>query len=413
MKSVRKMISACLRELAVLAKMEKYIQAGDKVIYANTTSSFACIYANKLAGGEHLHIAYPDFMISTVLQAFFGKTLNQSFCSSYMDSGCNHCGLNCIRVNVGTQKRIPAPTVSWNWGLHCNEAPKTDEMIDCLSRDGWKDVFITIPHDAPLGTSEADDEERVDYLASQIRRGQEELTAITGVAVPEEVLKEAMGTYMSYMYRMEKLMELAINADPQPISGNELALFAMCMQVAFDTGMDGVNDALDTAIQEVSQRVSRGEGPVKKGAPKLACHFVPLNIPWVDRAFRDNGVTLSLGRVFPLASWIEKRTGNDDIYKACARQCLMWPDGVNMKNEAVIISRLMKHFPFDGALFGFYDFDRWIGALHKTMIQIVEEETSLPHYYLEGSFWDNDMYSLEDRISIIRSICNCLKISQI
>ena len=124
-----------------------------------------------------------------------------------------------------------------------------------------------------------------------------------------------------------------------------------------------------TAKAEVEDRIRCGVGNLPKGAPKLACHFAPLNVPWVDRTFRDNGVNLSLGRVFPLASWMEEAIKHDDDpYIAAARMCLMWPDAVNMKNEAEIVIRLFEHYSFDGALFGFYDFDRWIGALQKTMI---------------------------------------------
>ena len=66
----------------------------------------------------------------------------------------------------------------------------------------------------------------------------------------------------------------------------------------------------------------------------------------------------------------------------------------------------------DGALYGFFAFDRWIGALEKTMIREAEERTGIPHFYLEGDFWNGARFSM-DRMSTIRSICSCLKISGI
>lgn len=413
--SVRKMIAACIREAVALAKIEQYMHEGKKVLYSNNTSSFVCIYANKLAGGEQLHVAYPDFIMSSIWQAFFGKTSGQVFGGSCFNSSCNHCALNCTRASIRSEGHIPEPSVTWNWGLHCDEAPKTEELIECLNNraDGTY-VLSTIPHDAVLGEVEADNDQRVAYLAKKIRDGQRQISKITGIEVTEKNMRDAMDAYMAYMRRVERLTDLVVNADPQPISGIELALFSMCMQVCFDTGMDYINDALDTAIEEVEERIRLGVGTLPKGAPRLACHFAPLNVPWIDLAFRENGVNLSLGRAFPLASWMEERLkGDKDLYMAVARQCLMCPDAVNMKNEAAIIIKLFNHYSFDGALFGFYDFDRWIGALHKTMIRLVEEGTGIPHYYLQGEFWDNNKYSFDDRISIIRSICNCLKISSI
>lgn len=411
---VRKCIAACIREAAELAKMEIYKEAGDQILYTNNTSSYACICANRLAGRGRLHVAYPDFIMTTVWQAFFGKLPEQVHKNSGMSASCSHCALNCTRVASRTGGLLPEPSVKWNWGLHCDEAPKTEELIDCTTgRESTADVLTTIPHDAPLGTMEAEDDSRVAFLAEEIREGQKKVSAITGIPVTEADMRAGMSEYMAYMGRVEKLIRLVVNAEAQPISGNELALFSLCMQVCFDTGTGFVNDALDTVISEVEERIKLGIGVLPKGSPKLACHFVPLNVPWVDKAFRDNGVNLSLGRVFPLASWMEEKLKGEDMYIDAARQCLMCPDAVNMKNEAAIIIKLLNEFSFDGALFGFYDFDRWIGALHKTMIQLVEEGTGVAHYYLEGEFWDGNRYSIEDRISIIRSICNCLKISSI
>jgi hypothetical protein len=372
----------------------------------------ACIYANKLAGNGQLHISHPDFVMSTVLSAFFNKNCAYLSENSCMNPACHHCGMNCLRADASSDGVIPPPTVTWNWGLHCNEAPKTEEMIHCIKGNEWNDVFTTIPHDAPLGDVEADDMERVEYLAKEIRLGQEQVTAYTGVEVTREHLCAAMDEYIGYMERVEQLTDLVANADPQPITGNGLTLFGVGMQMSFDTGFVYLNDALDTAIAEVKERIERGEGVLPKGAPKLACHFNPLNVPWVDKAFRENGVNL-LGRMFPPASFLVHYLKDEDIYRSIAAQCLATPDAVNMKDEAEIIIKLLTRYSVDGALYGFFAFDRWIGALQKIMIQIVEERTNIPHFYLEGDFWGNSRYRLEDRIKIIRSICNCLKISGI
>ena len=68
------MIAAIIREAAELARTEEYIRAGHRVISSHNTASFVCLYANKLAGKEKVHIVYPDFIISTIWQAFFGKS---------------------------------------------------------------------------------------------------------------------------------------------------------------------------------------------------------------------------------------------------------------------------------------------------------------------------------------------------
>ena len=237
------------------------------------------------------------------------------------------------------------------------------------------------------------------------------VTSLTGIEVADEHLRRALDDYMSYLRRIERLTDLVMNADPQPLTGNELALFGICMEAAFDTGLDGLNEAIDTVAAEVEQLISEGRGVLPKGAPKLACHFSPLNIPWIDKAFRDNGVNLTLGRMFPPASFLMRCVDDSDGFTMAARMCLSVPNTVNMLDEAKMVAEQLKMYSVDGALYGFFAFDRWIGALEKTMIRVVEDYTSVPHFYLEGDFWNSGRFSLEDRISMIRSICNCLKIS--
>lgn len=409
--SVRKLIAACIREAAALSKMESYKKAGKKILYSNTTASHVSIYANKLAGNGELHVAFPCFIISTVCQAFFGKV--QTYHGSCMSTNCQHCALNVSYANAVMDGQIPVPTVTWDWGLHCNEAPKTDEFIDCLSPEPWPVVLLTIPHDDPLGTVEMYHQRRVDYLAEEIREGQRQVSALTGIEVREEHLRQAMDQWLGYMRRIERLTHLVTNTDPQPLSGNELTQFGLCMQPCFDTGLTYINDALDTAIEEVEARIRGGAGVLPKGAPKLACHFQPPNIPWFERAFRNSGVNLTLGRIFPPASWLEEVLDEGDLYQTIARHCLMCPDAVNMRNEVDIAARLFKQFACDGALFGFFSHDRWIGALHKTMIREAEERTGIPHYYVGSDFWDGDSNSVADRLPIIRSICSSMKIARI
>lgn len=411
--SVRKLIAAFIREAVELSRAGQYKEEGCSIIYSNPTASHACNYANRIAGEGRVHVFYPDFVITTINQAFFGKMTNGVDANSCLSGNCRHCALNAARVDSSTSGQLPAPTVTWSWGLHCNENSKSLEMINCMMGDEWQDVFITIPHDASLGDIECENDYRVDYLARQIRDGQKRVSQLTGVEVRDEHLQQAMDEYLSYMRLIDRLTDLVVNADPQPISGNVLNQLGLCMQVCFDTGLGYVMDAVETAIVEVEERIEKGIGVVPKGSPKLACHFQPLHLPWIENAFIENGVSIALGRIFPLGRWLEEMVDENDVYITAARHCLMCPNAVNMKNEAAIAIRMFSEYSFDGALFGFFSHDRWIGALHKTMVRRVEEVTGLPHYYLEGEFWGSDDSTVDDRLPFIRSICNSMKISKL
>ena len=73
----------------------------------------------------------------------------------------------------------------------------------------------------------------------------------------------------------------------------------------------------------------------------------------------------------------------------------------------------VTRYPVDGALYGFYSSDSWVGALQKTMVKVIEAETGVPHFYIEGDLWALGGEARETRLAIVRSICNYLKISNI
>lgn len=414
LRGVRLLIAACIREAVELSKARQYLSAGDKVLYFNMPAAPVCMYANKLAGKGALHTAYSGYMMIMVLGAFFNKGLGNYDGMCSLNTHCRHCAMNAMRAQAVDSGILPPPTVSWDWGLKCSEGPKTDEMLECLRGSEWKNVYLTIPYDASSGIVEADDRKRIVYLAQKLRSAQRDVSAQTGIEVTEEHLHAAMDEYMAYMHRVERLTDMVMAADPLPLTGNEMTLLGMGTDFCFGVGYSYFNEALDIVTEEIRGRIGRGEGVLPRSSPRLASQFNYLCAPWIDRAFRENGVCLALGRMFPFASTFQKYLDEEsDIYCAIARMCLATPSSMNMLDEARINADILSRYHMDGALYGYYSFDRWVGALQKTMVRLIEGETGIPHFYMEGCLWDAGDASAEDRMTIVRSICNYLKISKI
>lgn len=411
LKGIRMMAAACIKEIVELSKTAQYIGAGDSVMYINIPSVPVCIYANKLAGKGRLHVSYPGYMMVMIRGAFFNK--GAGCYGNAVNGHCAHCKMNSIRANAIADGKLPPPTITWNWGIKCGEAPKTDELIACLGGTRWKNTFITLPHDAPLGDVEADDRKRIDFLAEKLRMAQRDVSDATGIEVTEEHLQKALEEYMHYMDLVEQLSDLVMNADPQPVTVNEMTLFGTCVDMCFDIGYSYLNHVLEIFLDEVRERVAQGIGALPKNAPKMFCQFNSLYAPWIDKAFRENGVCLTQGRMFPFAHIFREYLNEKDVYTTVARMSLATPSSMNMMDEARIYADLLNRYHADGALYGFYAFDKWVGAVQKTMVCLIEAKTGVPHFYLEGDLWDSDKKSEGDRMTIIRSICNCLKISKI
>lgn len=417
LEGVKKLICICIREIVEFSKFKQYTKNGDKLLYVNVPSVNICIYANKLSGKGHLHIAYPGYLITLVLGAFFNKRYYEN-CHGMTGEGegndCAHCKMNCTQTRVIMDGAMPFPDVAVNWGLKCDEAPKTDELLSCLSKNKWHNIYITVPHDLKNGTVECNDRGKIRYLAEKLRQAQSEITKRTGFQVTEEELQRSVDDYMSYMYRVERLTDMVMNANPVPLTGNELTLCGIGIDLCFNTDYRELFDAIDTVIAEVEARIASGYGVLPKDSPRLACQFNPLYAPWLDRAFKEQGICLAQGRMFPFAEAFEQFLREErDVYSVIARIALSIPSGMNFLDEVRINSELLERYPVDGALYGAYSFDRWVGSLHKLMVRTIEEKTGIPHFYMEGDLWDGQSLSSEDRKSVIGSICNYLKITTI
>lgn len=409
---IQKCIAAYIRELIEIYRFPEYKNRGDKLVYGNIPAHPAVYHAIRIKAGSKVHIAVPEFMITTVMNSFFNERESQSDNKTILNSRCCHCGLNRIRMNARMEKSIISPDVNWGWGLYCNESSKCNEMLECLDGEmEWENIHTTFPHDAYWGEKEAYNEYRVSYLAKEIRTGQERVSAITGIEVTDEEVRQAVKEYTRYAKKVDYLNQIVGNADPQPISGNELTLFSAILPAPLNFGFFYLEDAIDILTAEVEARISKGIGILPKGAPKLGCYFTPFITPWINTAFLDNGINISVG-TFLAGAMDTEQFQDDDVYRIIARQWFLNPSAVNMGNEIELIVKILEKYNLDGMLYGFFAFDRWLGMHQKMMIPLLEEKTGIQYFYLEGDFWNDEKYSLKDRMSRIENIAYYLKVNR-
>lgn len=412
---VRKMMGAYFRELVEVSKTKQYRAEGKKIIYGILPAVATSYTAMKYAGGDNVCTSFPDLMLVTVLNGFFDKA--DPFLYEAEEQGftygCRHCPLNKTRLAAYTKGVISAPDVIWSWGFNCDEGPKTDEMIQCLYGKEWRYVVSRIPHDTYFGEADDELEERIEYMGRVLKDGMDEIAEITGIEVSEENMKKAMDDSNRYAFKVGQLAGLVCNSDPVPLGGNALTLFENRIGMPFNAGPQYIEEALDIMIKEARQAVKEGKGVLPAGSPTVGSYFVPFCIPWVDRLFRENGVATTFSQTLtPSSKQLKAPKYKDDMYLAIAEQWLKMPLGQNMGYEVASMVEKVNTYKPDGMLMGFFDFDRWLGAHQKMAAKLVEEETGVPHYYMESDFWDDRDYSEEALRTRIESISQILKMKK-
>jgi len=408
---VRKMIGAYIREAIDITKAVEYKKKGVKIVYGILPAILTNYRAIKVAGGNNVFVSFPDLQLVTILNSFFHKV------DPYLEVaeengftyGCRHCALNKTRIGARWKGVIPSPDVIWSWGFNCDEGPKTDEYIKCLFDPEWEYVISRIPHDTHFGEVDDEIQERIEYLAMQMRDGQQQIEKITGIKVTDEDMAQAVKDTNRYAFKTSTLVSLVCKSDPQPLGGNALSNFQQPMTVPFNTGFKYMEEAIDIMIKEARQAIKEGKGILPKGAPKVGCFFVPFCVPWVDKIFRENGVGLTFSLTLTVSKKQLSPPNYKDPYMAAAEQWLRMPLGQNMGYEVESMIEKVKTNKPDAMLMGFFDFDRWFGAHQKMTAQLVEKETGVPHFYMEADFWEDRDYSPEALRTRIESISQVVK----
>ena len=409
---IRKMIGAYIREAIDITKAVEYKKQGVKIIYGILPAILTSYQAMKYSGGDKVFVSFPDLQLMTILNCFFHKINPYLECAedNGFTYGCRHCALNKTRIAARWVNVIPSPDVIWSWGFNCDEGPKTDEYMQCLFDENWRYIISRIPHDTYAGEIDDEIEDRVEYLAQELRDGQEQIEKITGIKVTDEHIKKAIADTNRMAYKCGMLANLICNADPVPLGGSDFACLMQPMTVPFNTGFKYMEEAIDITTKEIRQAIKEGKGIIPKGSPKAGCFAIAHTLPWLDKLFRENGVALTLNLSFSITKKQLTPSRYKDLFMISAEQWLKMPVGQNMRSEVEgIVEKIHANKP-DAMIMGLMDFDRWVGAHQKMVCKLVEEKTGVPFFYMEGDSWEDRDYSREALRTRVESICQIIKL---
>ena len=142
-----------------MLKTKQYKAEGKKIIYGILPAVVTPYTAFKRAGGDNVHVSFPDLVLIQTLNGFFHK-------GGPLISKAEEMASTTAAATARSQDppRSPSPPTSsrrrtsfWSWGFNCDEGPE-DRRAHPVPRGRLLDYVISrIPHDTYFG--EADDEE--------------------------------------------------------------------------------------------------------------------------------------------------------------------------------------------------------------------------------------------------------------
>lgn len=404
---VRKMIGAMVHELIDLTQTPKMKAEGKKILYGILPALLSPYTALKYAGGDDIYVAFPDFMLITGLNSIFRAAapildLAEEANFTY---GCRHCPLNKARYAGFMSGIIPAPDVVWSFGFVCDEGPHTDQMIQCALGEEWKYVVSRYPHDSYFGEKDEENVERIKYIAGVLKHDMEEVCGILGIAPSPEDMQRAIDDSNRVMGKVAQINMMVSLNDPAPLRAFEAAYTQLCFGAAFNNGFKYMEEALDILIPELEQAIAEGKGVLPKGATRVGAYYTPFVHPWVDKMFMDNGcITVMSEMSAPTTRLMTPLVHTEDPYMAMAESWLRLTSGVNLGQEIEDQAEKVSNSNVDGVYMGFFDYDRWLGAHQKLLAEEVEKKTGIPHFYVEGDFYDSRDYGEEALRTRIESI---------
>jgi benzoyl-CoA reductase/2-hydroxyglutaryl-CoA dehydratase subunit BcrC/BadD/HgdB len=259
------------------------------------------------------------------------------------------------------------------------------------------------PDDENIDGVKEEDLWRVEYLANEMRESFQAVQQELGIKVPDETLMEAHEAWRNRAIRMAELGELLM-ATPKPVGGVSTSLFNLIPGLHFNVDSGYMNKAMDITIQELKKRVANTEGILPEGTPKLMNLMGTDTLPWIVKMFEDNGVRYQHPMFMPKQA---APPSYDDPFMATAEAHIR--GGNDTGSEFAHICRDLKLWGADGMVFGFYDFDRYLGGHQRLLARMVEERTGIPTFYVEGNAWEDRDYTPEALRTKIESICEILK----
>jgi benzoyl-CoA reductase/2-hydroxyglutaryl-CoA dehydratase subunit BcrC/BadD/HgdB len=403
---VRQLLGMFIRELVnmVLAKDE----GRTKIIHACMAGGFEAVGSAFVTFSKDVFVEVPNPPFMVVFGGIFGRFIPilEAAEELWLKSGLvGHCAMVKSRVGILSLGLIPWPDAMVTSGLLCETSPKTNDIFHRIY--GIPTVFFDTCQDRE--TWEYPDSTRSIALeAASMRAAATELGRLVGFELKDDMVREVLLAREDYGAAVTKVHRLIREADPVPLGSTHENLLTWLTPVAMSIeGLERATTAVNTLHEELSERVGKGVGVTRKGAPKimgiLPNHHTDPRLEQLINQLGMAVVAVDYELMTPLPEGIEQ---TDDPYVA-ASQLLRGSMALPLAARVKVILEGCRRWNIDGVLDHFHVGCRGVAADALVIQEAVTRELGIPVLALEWENFDPRVFSYEQykaKLEVFRSM---------
>ena len=402
---IRKLLRAWILELTdlVLAKDE-----GKTIIYYGYPSIQGPGMAIKAASDQNLYIGCPDVIIAHTIGLIFDKLtpLLEAAEAGGLPPGHALCSLQQIRYGALALGIIPVPDLVFASSYYCDMGSKADELLHEIY--GHRVIYIDGSMDSGWGEYPEYDSERIKFFGEQINKLFAKTSEIIGVNVTRESLMKAMKISRELFSSLGRLTYLMM-ADPMPISGVASGMAVNLAAASTGRSMTAGPEAINILCREVQERVDKGLGVVKKGAPRVLNFAQHFSDPEITHLMEETGLAVAASIMTVPPPKRDPTLEFPNIGEELAEAAMRGGAFHSTFGFAKRFAEAVKTLKMDGVIWGYQYNCRPMAIGSHLFKQLIEEETGVPTLSLEMDICESRTYGSEALRTRVEAFAEMLK----
>jgi benzoyl-CoA reductase/2-hydroxyglutaryl-CoA dehydratase subunit BcrC/BadD/HgdB len=290
---VRKAFRLCMQEMVdVMLSRE---EGKKKVIYGFMAPTYNGISTALTSQSREVCSTHLCWVFHLILGCVFDKMVPvfEAAEKNWLKAGVvAHCGNVKSLLGLIVMDLIPKPDLLISSGLLCETAPKTLDLLHEI-------YDIPVCYCETCQDREANEYQdatrRIAILTStSSKKLVEDVQRVTGITITDKILLDAINRRGELDRAINKLKDFVRSSDPLPISTSHDNLWMALSSLSFNSeSLQEAIEAVKTTHKEVQEKVRKGLGVVKKGAPRILALCPPPHAdPRLDQLVLELGMAI-------------------------------------------------------------------------------------------------------------------------